>query len=81
MLSAEDYSELLDRLYRLLVDAYDVPLVKERIWGLIRWVEAQMLDYADDPDTPGGLEEIEVGGAPLSDFATLIAQAQQQNQQ
>jgi hypothetical protein len=77
VLSAEDYNELLDRLYRLLVESYDAPILKERIWDLIRWVELHIPVNAEG-DT---LEELEVGSASLSDFAVLISQAQQQNQQ
>jgi hypothetical protein len=77
VLSAEDYNELLDRLYRLLIEAYDAPVLKERVWDLIRWVELHI------PVNAGGdtLDELEVGAAPLSDFAVMISQAQQQNQQ
>ncbi len=77
VLSAEDYTELLDRLYGLLIESYDAPILKERIWDLIRWAELHIPVNAEG-DT---LEELEVGSAPLSDFAILISQAQQQNQQ
>jgi hypothetical protein len=77
VLSAENYNELLDRLYRLLVEAYDAPVLKEHIWSLIRWVELHVPVNAEGET----LEEMEVGSTPLSDFAVLIAQAQQQDQQ
>jgi hypothetical protein len=77
VLSAEDYTELLDRLYGLLIESYDAPILKERIWDLIHWAELH-IPVNTEGDT---LEELEVGSAPLSDFAVLISQAQQQNQQ
>jgi hypothetical protein len=69
--------ELLDRLYELLEDSSDAPVLQGKIYELVQWAEAHISPSTDDDDLEPGLN------TSYSDefFATLMFQAQQQNQQ
>jgi hypothetical protein len=68
--------ELIDRLHELLEEASDAPVLQGKIYELVQWAEAHVSPSTDDDLEPGL-------NTSYSDefFATLMFQAQQQNQQ
>lgn len=77
---AETFIELLDKLYELLPEASaSSPELQDKVSQLICWVEEQVPDALESSE-PHSME-LEMGAAPMPDFALLIQQAQQQCQQ
>jgi hypothetical protein len=72
--------ELLDRLHELLEESGEVPAIQGKIYELVQWVEAHVSPPLGDDDN---IHPEQAPGAAYSDefFATLMFQAQQQNQQ
>jgi hypothetical protein len=76
---AGTFIELLDKLYELLPEASASPELQDKVSQIICWVEEQVPSALESSD-PHSLE-LEMNAAPVSDFALLIQQAQQQCQQ
>jgi hypothetical protein len=71
--------ELLDRLQELLEEADGAPALQTKIYELVQWVEAHVSPSTGDD---GFVLEPESNTTYSDDFfATLMFQAQQQNQQ
>lgn len=75
---AETFTELLDKLYDMLVEIRGNTEQQDRILSLIRWVEMNTPAVFDEPIAS---VEVESGLTESPYFATLIRQAQQQIQQ